>query len=113
MYGPGKAWIRDQANMRCTITLLAMERYRRGKGIWPKFITDLAPVYLASIPLQFYDGAPLRVRPVRQGMAVETANDEYAGGMSDLVRPLGASAAKFRLRLWDVTKRRQPAPNPK
>src|SRR5205085_1962188 len=54
---------RDQATLRCGIVLLASERYRRAHGRWPQRLNDLVPGYLSKVPLDPFDGRPLRLAP--------------------------------------------------
>ena len=39
---------------------MALERYRIAHGRWPDTLDKLVPEYLASIPLDPFDGRPLR-----------------------------------------------------
>ena len=56
---------RDLALMRCDIvrTLIAIHRARAASGSWPASLESLVPQYLANVPLDAFDGAPLRYRP--------------------------------------------------
>ena len=45
---------------------MALLRYQRLEGVWPKTLEALVPEYLASVPLDCYDGTPLKYA-VRDG----------------------------------------------
>jgi hypothetical protein len=59
---------RVKAQLRTAYAALAMERYYLAKGTWPLKLADLVPEYLAQVPLDPYDGAPLKV--ARHGSAL-------------------------------------------
>lgn len=45
-----------------TLVAIAMELYRRRHGTWPASLNDLTPQWLPKVPLDCYDGKPLRYR---------------------------------------------------
>ncbi|KPK75987.1 MAG: hypothetical protein AMS25_17800 [Gemmatimonas sp. SM23_52] len=45
-----------------TLAALACELYRRRTGHWPASLAELAPRYLPAVPLDRFDGQPLRYR---------------------------------------------------
>ncbi len=98
---------RRHAKLRSLITLLAAERYRQVRGRWPQTVADLVPVQLSAMPLDPFDGQPLRYRRLPDGIAVYSVgpdgNDD--GGMFDTEQPL-RPGADLGFRLWDVTARR-------
>src|SRR5207244_4237215 len=59
-----------QAQLRCTLTALAVERYRREQGHWPASLTALVPGRIAEVPLDPYDGQPLRYRRLADGVVI-------------------------------------------
>src|SRR5205823_1706695 len=62
--------IRVRAQLRCAVVALAAERFRLAKGRWPKDLAELIPGYLKQVPLDPYDGKPLRFRSVADGLAI-------------------------------------------
>jgi hypothetical protein len=61
---------RTQADLRSTIVALAAERYRQARGAWPNSPAELLPAYLKAVPLDPYDGQPVRWRRVGDGLAI-------------------------------------------
>src|SRR5262249_54922795 len=55
---------RKTAMLRGLIVLLALERYRLDKGAWPAKLEELTPKLLKKVPLDPFDGKPLRYRRV-------------------------------------------------
>ena len=52
-----------RAQRDAALVVIAMERHRRShSGAWPAALSDLAPETIAELPVDPYDGAPLRYR---------------------------------------------------
>ncbi|MHB1423286.1 MAG: hypothetical protein ACYC3I_08840 [Gemmataceae bacterium] len=109
----GGAFRRKHAYLRCTIVALAAERYRREKKTWPENVNHLCPQYLAAVPVDPYDGAPLRYRRVRDGLVIYCVGPDAVdnGGNLDPDNSM-KTGTDLGFRLWDAAKRRQP-PRPK
>ncbi len=112
----GEACRRKKAQVRCLMVLLAVERYRLKKGAWPGKLEEVvAAGLLASVPLDPYDGKPLRYVKRGDGVTVYSIGPDKAdnGGTIDRSRPLDPGVDQG-YRLWDVKGRRQPpVPRPK
>jgi hypothetical protein len=109
----GEAFRRERATLRCMTVALAAERYRQDKKAWPDNIDQLCPQFLAAVPLDPFDGKPLRYRRVQDGVVIYSVGQDVTdnGGNLDRDRPT-SPGVDFGFRLWDVNKRRQP-PRPK
>jgi hypothetical protein len=99
---------RKVANVRCMLTLLAVERYRRQQGAWPKTLAELTPKLLKAVPLDPYDGKPLRYMEVPDGVIVYSIGPDRAddGGRINRAHP-AATGTDIGYQLWDVPWRRQ------
>jgi hypothetical protein len=89
---------RSQAKLRGAIAGVALERYRQAQGGWPDSLAALVPKYLASVPSDPHDGAPLRFRRLADHVVVYSVGPDIetsAGGV-------------FGFRMWDAKHRRQP-----
>jgi hypothetical protein len=105
----GYAERRKHADVRCTILALAAERYRRRHGDWPKSPEQLVPEFLAAIPLDPFDGEPLRCRRLEEGLVIYAVNqdgEDDGGALDD--NPGIHLGTDIGCRLWDVKRRRQP-----
>jgi hypothetical protein len=75
--------LRVAAGVDCTMVALAIERYRLAKGSLPKELADLVPRYIDKVPLDPFDGKPLRYKLTEPGYIVysigENGTDE--GGL--------------------------------
>lgn len=100
---------RVQAQLRCAAAALAAERYRLAKGRWPPALADLVPDYLAQVPNDPYDGQPLRLRRLDDGLVIYSVGPDLAdnGGTLDRKNPI-AKGTDLGFRLWDVPRRWQP-----
>jgi hypothetical protein len=109
----GEASRRKHAHVRCMAALLAAERFRLKHSRWPPALAELTPDYLPAVPLDPFDGKPLRYKRLDDGVIVySVGRDETDDGGTldrrDYIRP-GTDTGH---RLWDVKHRRQP-PRPR
>ncbi len=104
----GEAFARTRAQLRCAVAALALERYRRDHGDWPKKLTDLEGKYLVTVPTDPYDRQPLRYLRTDDGVVVYSVGPDHEdnGGASNRHSSL-AKHADLAFRLWDVRQRRQ------
>ncbi len=73
--------MRHVARRRVTLTVLAAERYRLAQGRVPKTLDELVPTYLDVVPIDPFDGQPLRYRLLEKGYVVYSiGNDEIDDG---------------------------------
>jgi hypothetical protein len=95
--------------MRTCIAALATERYRRDHGRWPDALADLVPAYLAEFPVDPYDGQPLRMRRLADKIVIYSVGSDRKddGGKLDRKK---MQDVDLGFELWDVAKRRRPAP---
>jgi hypothetical protein len=105
---------RKLAYVRCLIVALAAERYRRKHGVWPETLDRLAPDFIHAVPLDPYDGEPLRYRRLDDGVVIYSvgADGRDGGGTIDRQEPT-RTGADLGIRLWDVKHRRQAPPLPR
>ena len=99
--------------------MLAVERYRRATNRWPKALTDLVPAYLAKVPIDPFDGAPLRYRRLGDGLVIYSVGPDGKDNGGNLDKPDDPQELIIRFddatkegtdlgfRLWDVPQRRQ------
>lgn len=116
----GESIRRGHAQARCAIVLVAVERFRKRNGRWPETLAELTPEWLKEIPLDTYDGKPLRYRRLADGVVVYSVYKDKVDNGGKLSRGFWGTNPKYEntdlgYRLWDPDKRRQPAlpPEPK
>ena len=100
-----------QASLRCCRTALAAERYRLAKNRWPDDLAALSPEFLREVPLDPYDGAPLRYRHTADGVVIYSVgpDGEDNNGTIDDQNPT-SKGTDIGFRLYDPSRRRQPPP---
>jgi hypothetical protein len=101
---------RAHALLRGAIVMVAAERYRQKEGRWPETVQALADGgYLKAVPLDPYDGAPIRLKHVKDGLVIYALGPDGKddGGNIDRKNPV-AKGTDLGFRMWDVDKRRQP-----
>jgi hypothetical protein len=111
--GQAAAFHRDRADLRCAVVILAVERYRRANKQWPDTLADLIPTYLARIPLDPFDGAPLRYRRWNDGVVVYSIGPGGHDHRSKLGMNPSEEGTDRGFRLLEVAKRRQQPKPPK
>jgi hypothetical protein len=79
-------YFRSLAELRCAAAAAAAERYRSATGQWPESIEALAPKYLAAVPLDPYDGQPLRLRRDDEGLVIRSVGTEGTDGVAVRLR---------------------------
>jgi hypothetical protein len=106
-----EAAIRDKALLRCTIAALAAERYRleNEKKEWPKKLDDLSPKYLDSVPLDPFDGQPLKYKFRDDGVTIYSVGaDGVDNGGTNLTASGREPGADLGFRLWNPDQRGLP-----
>jgi hypothetical protein len=108
---------RSQARVRCAIGALAAERYRREHGLWPDRPHELEGKQLANLPLDPFDGQPMKsiflMMEVDGPQPPEFFSIGHDGQGIDAFRARmypSAPRVDIRFRLWHVSQRRQPPP---
>jgi hypothetical protein len=101
---------RKHAYLRCMIAALAAEHYRQKHKRWPHSLDQLCPEFLAAVPLDPFDGEPLRYRRVEEGMVIYSVGADAVDnhGNIDHEHPHDPGV-DLGYRLWDTSKRRKPA----
>jgi hypothetical protein len=99
---------RGQAQLRCASLALAAERYRQTYGRWPAALDELAPEYIAAVPIDPFDGKPLNLGTHDQGIVIYSVSLDGIdnGGIINTTNPQ-APGSDLGIRLWDVKHRRQ------
>ena len=59
--------IRIEAARRVVIAAIALKRFQLKHGAWPKTLNGLTPEFFASVPVDPYNGRPLRYHPNANG----------------------------------------------
>jgi hypothetical protein len=101
-YGPY-----NKADLRCAVVMVAVERFRQAHQRWPDALTNLVPRFLAQVPLDPFDAAPLRYARREDGVVIYSIGPDGQdnGGMLDTNPDKVGTDVGFRL--WSITKRRQ------
>jgi hypothetical protein len=100
---------RAQAALRCAEAAMAAERYRLAEHRWPDDLNALVPRYLTVVPADPFDGQPLRLRRLADGIVVYSVGPDGTddGGKLDRSNP-DAPNADIGFQLWDTDRRDLP-----
>jgi hypothetical protein len=97
-----------EAKLRCAITLLAIERFRQARGRWPTTLAELVPQFLPALPVDPFDGEPLRYGQFPDGVVVYSVSYDLTDDGGNLNDNILMQATDLGYHLWDVPRRRQP-----
>jgi len=101
----------SHATIRCILVAIAAERHRLRHGTWPATADELVPEFLTDMPLDPFDGKPIRYKRLPDGVVVYSVG---AGAAVDdgVISPTWTQPpmGDISVRLWDVNRRRQPPP---
>lgn len=102
---------RVSARVRSAIIALASESFRIKNNRWPASVDELAPEYLAQIPLDPYDGVPLRMKSTKDGLVVYSIGENRMddGGRLEFNADATQAPSDIGIRLWNPTERGQAA----
>jgi hypothetical protein len=96
---------RGAAEARCAVAGLACERFRLKSGRWPESLEELVPTFLAAVPLDPFDGEPLRFLKLDDGVIVSSIGKPPANSIKN-AHPGLPLAIGFQL--WDPKSRHRP-----
>jgi hypothetical protein len=88
-----------RAQLRTALVCIAVERFRLAhQGKTPAELSSLVPTYLDKVPVDPYDGLPLRYKPTKSGYVVYSIGPDAKddGGIEPPAGPKPKA-------LWDVT----------
>jgi hypothetical protein len=103
-----QAYHRDQAMLQAAILMVAAERFRRARGRWPESIGELVPTYLAAVPIDPFDGQPMRLRRRADGLVLYSVGLDGVDNGGNVERNDTKPGTDWGVRLWDTDKRRRP-----
>jgi hypothetical protein len=107
---------RVHSSLACAVAGLGAERFRLQHRRWPESLDEVVKVgFLKEVPLDLFNGQPLRLRRARDGVVVFSVGQtgEYDGtALDDLARgghewDSPGEAERIEFRLWDVSYRRK------
>jgi hypothetical protein len=104
---------RTVASLECARIAVACELYRRKHQAWPKSLEDIPKQWLPEIPLDPYDGKPLRYRILPESIRVYTVGEDGLDDADRIVDELHPPVTYYRIEVWNPEKRRLPGPPPR
>jgi hypothetical protein len=110
MHKVGGACRREAAQVAAMRGLIAVERYRMEHEEWPAKLADVVPEFLKKVPTDPFDGKPLKMAKVADGVIVYSVGTDGVdnGGKLNRTTPT-VPGADIGYQLWDEAKRRRPA----
>ncbi len=92
---------RAEAQQQVALTALAVERYRLSHDALPEQLGQLQPDYLEAVPIDPFDGKPLRYQPRNSGYIVYSIGEDRTdeGGKERIKQSQGGKKGDP----WDIT----------
>jgi hypothetical protein len=112
MYDMSGAFLEHTTRLRCMIVLVAAERYRMDKGVFPHDVAALVPTYLPKPDMDPFGNGPMQIRPFANGIeiySIAAEDDLKDSGLDGLEAVLHHRVKDVRYRLWEITQRGRPA----
>jgi len=78
-----RAYSRDRAWCDAVAVTCAALRYQRERGVWPTQASDLVPNYLTSVPLDPWDGSPVRMATDANGLRIWSVGEDGVDNQGD------------------------------
>jgi hypothetical protein len=91
--------------IRAARAAIAAEQFRAAVGRFPTSLAELVPDYLDRVPLDPFDGAPLRIAQIASGIVIYTIGDDLLDDGGAVAPAGGARAHDFGIRLLDTPAR--------
>jgi hypothetical protein len=110
----GIAAIRDRAKLSCILAALAAERFRLANKRWPKDLQELCPTYLEEVPVDPFDGMPLKLAQRDDGIVIYSVDKDAIDDGGDIHKQSfdDDNPKDLGIRLWNPDHRYLP-PEPK
>ncbi|MCI0705442.1 MAG: hypothetical protein L0241_30650 [Planctomycetia bacterium] len=110
-----EASLRTRADLLSAATCIACERFRLKHGRWPNDLAELTPAFLPAVPMNPFDGKPIRYRKFEDRIAVycfwANTRNRNIPDSPDFSEP-GVKGAGIGYRLWNTDQRGLPAKDP-
>jgi len=95
------------AYLRLAQTAVALESYRAShQNLYPQFLSDLTPAYLARVPEDPFDGKPLRYRKASSGYIMYSIGPDLKDDHGSRLERLGSNQGDL---VFTVVKPPKPA----
>ena len=104
------ASLRAKANLRCAATGIAVERFRLARGRWPDSLDEIPRSLLSAIPLDPFDGKPLKYVQRADGVTIYSIglDEQDDGGTIPIGKATNQPGQDVGFRLYNPDQRGLP-----
>jgi hypothetical protein len=101
-----EAGLRSRALLLAASCLIACERFRQARGRWPESLDEIPKEILPDVPLDPYDGQPIRFERLHDGVTVYSVGPQRKTNTTQKPTEIGPYTVHgFGWKLWDVDHR--------
>lgn len=103
----------DEARRQMLIAAIACEAFRVRRGQWPARLEELTPEFLERTPVDPFDGRPIRLAPIPDGIKLWTVGSDFIDDGGRIHRQPGSKTFKtadLGIELFDPGQRNRPMP---
>ncbi|HMO37048.1 MAG TPA: hypothetical protein PKA06_13485, partial [Gemmatales bacterium] len=97
-----RIWMKQRALLRCTMGILALERYRIDQQQWPDRWEQLVPKYLSTIPIDPETGQPMQLKATSEGLLVYSVGPNQVNHNGYVIHHAGGNHLEEGSRLWNT-----------
>ena len=102
---------RTTAQIDCSRIAIAAELFRHENQRWPKDLQEIPKTWLKEIPIDPYDGKPMRYLIEAEGVVIYSVGLDQIDQQGKLeIRSAQGEPGDLGIRLWNPNKRRLPPP---
>jgi len=98
------AYLKNRAELRAVIGIIAAERFRLDHGRWPASWEQLIPEYVKQVPLDPFTGQAMLLKPLPDGLVIYSAGSDGKDDGGDVIRK-EAPTKDIGFRLWNTAQR--------
>jgi hypothetical protein len=77
--------VKSTAQLTCARAALAAERFRLKNARLPDSLTELVPEFLSAVPIDPFDGQPMRFKTTDEGIVIFSVGENLIDDSGDLV----------------------------
>ncbi len=103
----------DEASRQSIVAAIACEMFRLRHARWPARLEDMTPEFLERTPIDPFDGRPIRLAPIPDGIKLWTVGSDFTddgGAIHRDPKVRNVRSKDLGIELFDPSNRNRPMP---